>query len=251
MRKVLPISMIISVAVLGCTMNHTPGNGQPVTATPSMGTATTPGTSYGNTPMSSSYAEPQTNNLSRADQAAAILRGHQAYQPRFLGYLSPDPRSQQPAQQYVTGQVVPPALAANPQLTVNSSISSQAYPVITGSDADLIAIDNFAGVFPGGTTTTPGTTAPATVGGTTTPATSVGALTPTAVSGMAPSPIASANIPGQTGMASASSAAPSTTAAARLGGARIVIPSTGSATTAPISVSASPSGQLMISNAHH
>src|SRR6266576_2610715 len=100
MRKVLPISLIIAVAVLGCTMNHTPGNGQPVTATPSMGPATTPGTSYGNNPMNSSYVAPPTNNVSRADQAAAILREHQAYQPRFLGYLSPEPRLQQPGQQY-------------------------------------------------------------------------------------------------------------------------------------------------------
>src|SRR5947207_1115107 len=136
MRKVLPISMILSVALLGCTMNHNPGDGQPVTATPSYGPATTPGTSYGNTPMSSSYAEPATSNVNRAAQAAAIMREHQLYQPRFHGYLNPEPRiqdrsyAQQPV--YETGQFINPALSANPQLTVNSSISSGPYPVVTG-----------------------------------------------------------------------------------------------------------------------
>ena len=33
MRKVLPISLILTVALLGCSLNRTPGNGQPVTAT--------------------------------------------------------------------------------------------------------------------------------------------------------------------------------------------------------------------------
>src|SRR5436189_2632379 len=98
MRKVLPISLILTVALLGCSLNRTPGNGQPVTATPSMSPATTPGTSYGNTPMTSSYSE------TRADQAAAIMREHQLYQPRFLGYLNPEPRVQQTAQSYDNGQ---------------------------------------------------------------------------------------------------------------------------------------------------
>ena len=136
MRKVLPISMILTVALLGCSLNRTPGNGQPVTATPSMSPATTPGTSYGNIPMSSSYAAPTTSNVNRADQAAAIMREHQSYQPRFLGYLNPEPRMQQTAQSYDNGQ---PQMA-NPELTVNSSISSGPYPVITGgTDAVVLS----------------------------------------------------------------------------------------------------------------
>ena len=163
MRKVLPISLIMMLALLGCTLNRTPGNGQPVTATPSMSPASTPGTSYGNTPMASSYVAPSATT-SRSAQAAAIMREHQLYQPRLLGYLNAGPRTQQPnAPVYETGQFINPSLTANPQITVNSSISSQPYPVITGGPADASVVNGTTGAFvvAGGAGTTSGTTSTA------------------------------------------------------------------------------------------
>ena len=246
MRKVLPISLILTVALLGCSLNRTPGNGQPVSATPSMSPATTPGTSYGNTPMSSSYAAPATSNVSRADHAAAIMREHQSYQPRFLGYLNPEPRMQQTAQSYDNGQQM-----ANPELTVNSSISSGPYPVITGG-TDAVVLSGTTG-------TSAATVAPSTVAGTTTTpttGTTAATLTPTLTSGATVSPnVASSALPS---MASASgvtttttptaTSAVSTTSAARLGTTRLTLPTSSQAVTAPLSVTTKPGGQIMITN---
>ena len=93
MRKLLPLTLVTSLAMFGCTlMNRTPGNGQPVSATPSMSPAATPGSSSGNVPMASSYTAPTTNTRLAADEAAAIMREHQAYNGRFLGYLNPTPK---------------------------------------------------------------------------------------------------------------------------------------------------------------
>jgi hypothetical protein len=209
MRKVLPISLILTVALLGCSLNRTPGNGQPVSATPSMSPATTPGTSYGNMPMTSSYSG------TRADQAAAIMREHQLYQPRFLGYLHPEPRTQQTAQSYDNGY---PQMA-NPELTVNSSISSGPYPVITGGTGGVVLSGTTA-------TTSAATVAPSTVAGTT-----AATLTPTLTSAATISPnVASSALPS---MASAS------------GG---TITTTNMAITAPLTVTTTARGQLLITN---
>ena len=280
MRKVLPISTIILLAVFGCTMNRMPGDGQPVTATPSMNPATTPGSSYGTTPlsnpsMSSSYLTPVSDTtvttVSRADRAAAIMRQHQAAQGRFLGYLDPVPIVQQP-QQYETGQFIPPSMTANPELTVNSSISSNPYPVITGGPA--VSVGAGGGfVLPGGSTAT-GTTATATglnaaatVGTTATTANTTAtngaaALTPTASSAATPSPIATSNAlfgmstttnnAGNVPMASATTTTTPTTSAqtlttVRQGSGQLVIASS-VPTVAPIVVTATPTGQFMISN---
>src|SRR5262245_37379575 len=194
MRKVLSISLLLTVAMLGCSLNRTPGDGQPVTATPSMSPATTPGTSYGNRPMTSSYAEPATSRADRAAVAAQIMRDHQLYQPRVLGYLNPVPRVQSTAQQQGDPNLyLSPAQVANPQLTVNSSISSGPYPVVTGG-TDAVAL-------------TSAVTAASTVAGTTT-ATSI-PLNPTLTSGATISPnVASSALPS---MASASGTTVGTT----------------------------------------
>jgi hypothetical protein len=263
MRKVVPISLVITVALLGCTLNRTPGNGQPVTATPSMSPVSTPGTSYGNNPMSSSYVEP-SSTTGRSEQAAAIMREHQLYQPRFLGYLNPEPRTQQPnAPVYETGQFINPSLYANPQLTINSSISSQPNPVISSGTADVTLANGTTGAFvlPGGagttnTSATPsGTTAASTVLGTTTtpmPGTlaaaatrGVGTLTPTLTSGGTPSP--NVAVSPFRGMASSTLLGNATTATT---GTTTVL-TTGTATTAPLTVTTTPTGAVMISNARH
>ena len=202
MRKVLPISLLLTVALLGCSLNRTPGDGQPVTATPSMSPAATPGTSYGNQPMTSS----------RAANAAQIMREHQLYQPRFLGYLNPVPRAQSAAQQPADPNLyLSPAQIANPQLTVNSSNSSGPYPVVTGGTTEVA------------TATTSAVTAASSVAGAT--------ISPNVASSALPS-IASAS-------GTTVATAPSTTT-------QLTVPA--STANLPLAVSTRPGGQIMISN---
>ncbi len=215
MRKVLPISIAILLAVAGCTTNRTPGNGQPVTTTPAMSPASTPGTSSGNVPMSSAYLTPSVDRLA-ADEAAAIMREHQARQGRFLGWLNPTPRMQQPAP-VTTGAQYPPSLYANPQVTVNASISSDATPVVTGGGGGGTDTGAVTGAFvlPGttvaGATAATGTavTAASTIGATTgATAATTGATTPVAAAtNVTPSIAAAANV-GLTPTSGATTATP-------------------------------------------
>jgi hypothetical protein len=251
MRKALPIALVLSVALLGCTTNRTPGNGEPVTATPSMGPATTPGSSSGNVPMTSSYRSTTTSRLS-ADEAAALMRERQAYQGRFLGYLTANGAVARPAtaaaMQQPTGQFISPAAQVNPQITVNSSISSQPTPVVNSgagdaSGAAVAAATTGAFVVPGGTTTTATTaggtaitggvtlgttsaaptiasnvTTPTIAATTATPTTAATAntLTPTVTSGATASPIAATGtiLPGATTVTGSVISTGSTTSAA-------------------------------------
>ena len=237
MRKALPILTIITVALVGCTTNRTPGNGQPVTTSPTgMSPANTYGSSSGNVPMTSSYLTPSTSSSDRAAYAAEVMRQHQQYQPRLLGYLSPEPRvnSQQPVQDYPTGQFINPSLTANPEITVNSSISSQPYPVIAGGDAVGESTDG-GFVVAGGTSatgTTTGTTsaltAPLSTAGATV-GTGTRILTPTMSSGVTLSPLAASGVVTPTG----------TTIGTALNTVGI---------TAPLNVTTTPTGQVMITN---
>lgn len=63
--------------------------------------------------------------------ALALLAAKEGFRGRILGKSNPGrippPMSSQP-----TGQFVSPALIANPQITVNSSISSAPTPAISG-----------------------------------------------------------------------------------------------------------------------
>lgn len=137
MRKLLPLTLVTSLAMFGCTlMNRTPGNGQPFSATPSMSPATTPGSSSGNIPMSSSYLSPASNSRLSADRAAAIMREHQAYNGRFLGYLNPTPMVHQ-ATQIETGQLIPPATVTNPQFVIPSS-NANAPITVTNASGQIV-----------------------------------------------------------------------------------------------------------------
>src|SRR5437588_7677542 len=116
-------ALACSLAVLGCTTNHTPGNGQPYTGTPSVPTmpSSTPGSSSGtagNPPMASSSSD-----------AAAIMQAHQGHTPVYLGQAFPAIGLTQQNAPAPTGQFQNPALVANPYATVNSSISSSPVPV--------------------------------------------------------------------------------------------------------------------------
>src|SRR4051794_24773161 len=147
---------IASLAVFGCSTNHTPGDGQPAMTAPSTPSAT-PGTSSGtsNPPMASAFAEGVS--VDRANESAAIMAAHQ--RERFLGTINPtdsQPNPNQPAQP--TGQLIPPSAYANPQATVNASISSDPIPVVTSGAGGGGAI--FLGsATTGATAATTGTTA--------------------------------------------------------------------------------------------
>lgn len=221
------MSLTIFLAGLGaCTTNYTPGNGQPTGSTAyGAGThAATYGSSSGSEgikPQSRLIVAPEeiTPMFSSSSEAIAVLAGHEG---RFLGYASPGPASPYYGSDVITGQVIPPALTANPQQTVNSSISSDPTPVITsgagGDGGGAVVIGGVssgavtsavtAGVTSGtsaitaasslaapvfGTSTTSATPANASTAATATQST--GFLTPTVTSGMTPSPTSAANPP--------------------------------------------------------
>jgi hypothetical protein len=183
LRGFAAAAAIASLAVFGCSTNRTPGDGQPAMTAPAS-PSSTPGTSSGtNPPMASAAAE--GISVDRANESAAILAAHQ--RERFLGTINPSgPQPNYSLQAPPTGQVNPPSMYANPEVTVNASISSDPTPVITsggaGGDGAIIIGSSTTG-------TTTGTTAAATVGATTaataTPTTAAIATTPTAVNTIA------------------------------------------------------------------
>lgn len=226
LRILVAISLTFFLAGLGaCTTNYTPGNGQP-TSSPSYG-STPRGSTYGSSsgtqgsrPQSQMILAPEviTPMYSSSSEAIAVLAGHQG---RFLGYSNPGPASASYDADIVTGQVIPPALTANPEQTVNSSISSGPNSVITsgGGGGDVGGAAVIGGltseVTAGVTATTAASTAisaplsaaapifgtPSTIATPTNVATTAavnqntGFLTPTVTSGATPSPTLAANPP--------------------------------------------------------
>lgn len=140
-RIVLAISFTIFLAGLGaCSTNYTPGNGQPTGSVqygskPHAATYGSSSGSQGSVPQSRMIVAPETITpmYSSSSEAIAVLAGHQG---RFLGYANPGPASANYGLDIPTGQVVPPSWTANPESTVNSSISSAPTPVITSGIGD-------------------------------------------------------------------------------------------------------------------
>jgi hypothetical protein len=170
LRIVIAISFTIFLAGLGaCSTNYTPGNGQP-TGTDQYGSkphAATYGSSSGtegSVPQSRMIVAPETITpmYSSSSEAIAVLAGHQG---RFLGYANPGPASANYGLDIPTGQVISPAMIANPESTVNSSISSAPTPVITSGVGDgaggAVVIGGLSSA-----ATTGALTAPATASGT-------------------------------------------------------------------------------------
>jgi len=133
-------SLSLSLALFGCTTNQNPGNGEPERR-PTVGPtspSSTPGSSSGTSvvPPSMTSAAP-ASPVSRSEDAAATMAALAGYRGRDLGPVDPGPstaaRSASPADipGAYNGQVIPPALIANPQITVNSSISSGPTPVVS------------------------------------------------------------------------------------------------------------------------
>jgi hypothetical protein len=180
-RPLLAVSLAASLAAFGCTTNHNLGNGTPTRSGPELHTAPSSGIGGSETvtppPMTSSYTRaevlpavtPRSIHHS-ADEAAAIMAGRQAVRGRYLGQVNPGPGNRPYASDYAS-TYVNPALQTNPQLTVNSSISSPPTGAIN-SGAGGVATDAGGVLVTGGTT---GTTAAATVAGTAT--TTTGATT--------------------------------------------------------------------------
>src|SRR5439155_2316772 len=137
-RLLAVVSLACTLTAFGCTTSRTAGNGQPTSSGPALGPAsptTTPGSSSGtavNPPMASSAIPIDPTRPSSVD-ALAVLAADQAYQGRVLGTVNPD-GAQSAGPIPTTGQFVNPALVVNPQITVNSSVSSaQVGPGITGA----------------------------------------------------------------------------------------------------------------------
>lgn len=147
---VLALTLSASLAAFGCTTNRTPGDGEPTRTSPAVAPAALPGSSGGTSdgtqiqPMFSSSGTQLT-----PDQAAALMAQHQTPRVRVLGSVDPgpSPTGNNPAP---NGQFSWPALQTNPQVTVNSSISSAATPAVIsgagegvgGSDAGVTAAGN-------------------------------------------------------------------------------------------------------------
>lgn len=229
-RALVALSLSFTLVAFGCTTDRTLGNGDPVT-TPGLRSSPTGGGYTGtesaptvppSMTSSSSIGSDQAlpvvtvrNGLSRADQAAAIMAQHQPRE-RYLGPAWPGFAGQPYASDGMsTGQFQNPAYRTNPQLTVNSSLTSGPSAVISSGAGGAGAVSDVGAII-GGTgvtgavatgTTSIGTTASAplfstgTTGLSTTAATSLptGTLaatatpttSPTAFSAITPSPLVS------------------------------------------------------------
>lgn len=263
------IALAALLSTAACTTNMNPGSGEPTRSGPAVGPtspSSTPGTSGGNVPMISSFA---------ATDPAAIMANRAEYRTKYLGPADPAPSGVVVPTDANTGQYQNPAVRVNPQLTVNSSVSSPAIPFTGVGDeaAGVIAVPaattatpsaTTAGSVAGGTTvngaaavgTTAGVTVPSAVAtpGTTpgsafvpTPATaSVSVATPTAATVTTPQSMASASTSNVTSNAtvtqSASVSVPATTS--RL---RIVSPSVGTGTSR-IRIVRNTAGRVVVSN---
>jgi hypothetical protein len=220
-RSLLAISLAASLAAFGCTTNQNIGNGTPTRSGPEVRTAPTSGVTSGgetttpvNPPMTSSYNRSevlpvvqtrpaQSRGIRRLspDEAVAVMAGRQALHGRYLGVVSPGPGGR-PYESANIQTFQNPAMLTNPQITINSSISSPATPIDGIADADALFVT--AGTTDGAVTgaVTTGTTAAATVAGTgttPTPTAAAAGLPVGAFAGVAASPtFASANTPSVT-----------------------------------------------------
>lgn len=253
-RSLLAITLAASLAAFGCTTNQNLGDGTPTRSGPDVRTAPTSGvTSGGETtvppPMTSSYTRTQAlpevtpRVIRRApDEAAAIMAQHEAARGRYLGVVSPGLSGRAYLSENIrTGAFVNPALATNPQVTVNSSISSQPTAGIS-SGADGTSVDAGAVLS--------GTTAAATIGGTTTPtAAAIGLPAGTfAATGTLPT-VASSGIPTVTAASAATGRA--TTVAPTVSAPTVATNSAGTAlgsASAPVRILRSTTGSVTVTN---
>jgi hypothetical protein len=186
MRLLAAASLACTVATVGCTTDRTPGAGEPQHFAPSVGPtmpSTVPGTEQNrpvNPPMISSYTAPNAVMPRHPDlDALAVAAANASFRGRYLGPADPggvasyavNPQ----AATVQTGQFINPSDSANPEITINRSISSPPTDAIIGGGGGgggAIVVDTTGAV---------ATTGAATSAVTLTPTTSaITALSPTA-----------------------------------------------------------------------
>lgn len=138
----LSLTMTISLAAFGCTTNQFRTAGEPAAGTRAGGSVTP---SMSTTPGSAGRAIPATMISAAVDpvvDAIAVIEADRAYQGRVLGPAAPGNGAPSLSQQIATGQFISPSVLANPQMTVNSSVSSAPVPAIVsgaaGGDAGAV-----------------------------------------------------------------------------------------------------------------
>jgi hypothetical protein len=232
MRLIAAASLACAVATVGCSTDRTPGAGQPERYAPSVGPTmptATPGSEQGspvNPPMTSSYTAPNSVLPQHVNvDAIAIAAANQGFRGRYLGIAdpggAPSYAMNPQAAPVVTGQFINPSDTANPEITVNRSISSDPTEVISGGGGGGVFVGTTGGVAVSapvattGATTSAVTLTPTTAATTLTPTTAANrvattttattaaaapvfsnrtvVLTPTVTSGVTPSPTAAAN----------------------------------------------------------
>lgn len=175
-RLIAAASLACTVATVGCSTDRTPGAGAPQQLGPTPGPtmpSSTPGSESNapvNPPMISSYtASPGSVAIRPVNtDAIAIAAANQSYRGRYLGTVDPGGVPSYVANpqtaNYETGQFINPAQFANPEITVNRSISSEPTEVVMG--------DGGAGTVASGVVATPGAlTTPTTAATTVSPTT--------------------------------------------------------------------------------
>ena len=172
LRMLAAVTLAGSLAAFGCSMDRTPTYGQPGMSTPAAGSVapnatSTPGSAntmgsmpLGPTPHAMISSSP-ANGESASLDALATLKADEGYRGKVLGPAAPGDNSVPSASmQQTTGQFISPSVYANPQSTVNSSISSAPTPaIVSGAAGDT------GGVFVAGATALPATTAAIATGG--------------------------------------------------------------------------------------
>jgi len=147
LKTLLAISLVASLAAVGCTTNTMRGSGEPWMGGPGVGPASpssTRGTSVPTPPpMTSSYtraeaqpAKPMRSHMLplSAAEAAAILAQQQP-RVRYLGPVNPGPANRPYASDgLVTGQVA----YTNSQPTINSSINNS-QPSATNGNVRVVS----------------------------------------------------------------------------------------------------------------
>lgn len=175
LRGIAAATLAISMAAFGCTTNQNRASGEPAMNANPAGTAPastiTPGTSSSPTtppPMVSAAVDASVD-------AIAVLKANEGFQGKVLGtaVAGNNPQGGGASMQQVSGQFISPSVLANPQNTVNSSVSSTPVPGIQSG----VAGDGAVLAVPAGT----GLSAASTIAPTVAPSATVGAgiVTPT------------------------------------------------------------------------
>src|SRR4051812_11682389 len=132
MRKIFKLKGLIAASALVFGIAGCSSNGRDAVQVNSPAPEVLRGASLSTTNPNAVVTNGPASMTSSSVDAYAIAAANQNRDGRVLGPAYLDGPS--PSGNYTppTGQLVPPALIANPQVTVNSSISSPPTPIVTG-----------------------------------------------------------------------------------------------------------------------